>query len=175
MRTELPRPFTVNIEPPSPSGDAQTRLGLPEPQPARQVSRPLNIVSGDYRGVAIWPSNHAIISTMSRPEDKGLHVHAWSHDGALEIDETYSPVTLDGEILDEELIRPLAVQRILADSDNAPIVALVCTSCSHSIVSPTEGWLRPTTRHVCGACGAENRTRRRVFLNPLGRQGQLAA
>ena len=159
----------------NPLGDAQTRLDLPEPQPARQVSRPLNIVSSDHSGVAIWPSNRAIISTMSRPEDKGLHVHAWSHDGALEIDETYSPVTLDGEILDEELVRALAVQRILADSGNASIVALVCTACGHSIVSPTEGWLRPTTRHVCGACGAENRTRRRVFLNPLGRQGQLAA
>ena len=40
---------------------------------------PLHITSSDYRGVAIWPSNSAIISTMSRPEDKGLHVHAWSH------------------------------------------------------------------------------------------------
>lgn len=42
-----------------------------------------------------------------------------------------------------------------------------CTSCGHSIVSPTQGWLKPTTRHVCNACGTENRTRRRCFLNPL--------
>ena len=151
----------------NPLGGAQARLGLPQPQPAQQVSRPLNITSSEYRGVAIWPSNSAIISMMSRPEDKGLHVHAWSHEGELVIDETYSPVVLDGETLDEDLIRVLTVQRILAASDNVPILALACTSCGHSIVSPTQGWLKPTTRHLCDACGTENRTRRRCFLNPL--------
>ena len=151
----------------NPLGGAQTRLGLPQPQPAQQVNRPLHVTSSDYRGVAIWPSNSAIISTMSRPEDKGLHVHAWSDEGELAIDETYSPVVLDGEILDEDLIRVLTVQRILAVSDKVPIIALACTSCGHSIISPTRDWLKPTTRHHCDACGSENRTRRRCFLNPL--------
>jgi DNA replicative helicase MCM subunit Mcm2 (Cdc46/Mcm family) len=64
-------------------------------------------------------------------------------------------------------VRALAVQRILAQGDKAPIVALACSDCGHSMVSPTQGWLQPTTRHSCDACGAENRTRRRSFVNPL--------
>ena len=151
----------------NPLGGAQARVGLPEPRPAQRVQRELRRSSSEFAGIAIWPSNRAIINTMSRPEDGGLHVHAWSHEGELVVDETYSPVVLDGETLDEDLVRMLAVQRILAKSDGVPISALACTDCGHSIVSPTQGWLQPTTRHVCDACSAENRTRRRVFLNPL--------
>ncbi len=80
---------------------------------------------------------------------------------------TYYPVVLDGEILDEDLVRILAIQRILAEQDSVPILAVACTNCGHSIVSPTQGWLQPTTRHACNACHAENRTRRKTFLNPL--------
>ena len=100
---------------------------------------------------------------------KGLPVHAGSHEGELVIDETYWPVVLDGETLDEDLIRVLTVQRILAESDNVSIIAKACVGCGHS---PTQGWLGPTTRHPCDACGAENRTRRRCFLNPLADRPQ---
>lgn len=151
----------------NPLGGAQARLGLPDPQPPQQVDRPLDILSVDFAGTAIWPSNSAIITTMSRPEDKGLHVHAWSNSGELEIDDTYAPVILDGEVLDQEVLRVLAVQRVLAASDDAPIVSLACLQCGHSILSPTEGWIQPSTRHTCNSCGAENRTRRKSFLNPL--------
>jgi len=44
-----------------------------------------------HAAVALWPSNTAIISTMSRPEEVGIHVHAWDYAGALVIDETHSP------------------------------------------------------------------------------------
>lgn len=152
----------------NPLGGAQARLGLPQPQPAKQVDRPLDISSGDFTGIAIWPSNRAIISTMSRPEDKGLHLHAWSDTGELEIDDTYSPVVLDGEVIDEQLLRRLTVQRALAgSSDNGLIFSLACVECGHSILSPTEGWIQPSTRHTCDSCGAENRTHRKSFLNPL--------
>ena len=149
----------------NPLGGAQARLGLPEPAPPRRVDRPLKISSRDYSGIAIWPSNSAILSTMSRPEDRGLHVHAWSHVGQLVIDETYWPVILDGDLLNEDLVRMLTVQRVLAAG--APIIALACRECGHSIVSPESGYIQPTTRHTCDACGAENRTHRRSFLNPL--------
>lgn len=161
-----------NFRVPSPSisnplGDAQARLGLPSPQPPQQVDRPLAISSADFAGIAIWPSNSAIITTMSRPEDKGLHVHAWSNSGDLRIDDTYSPVILDGEVLDEQLVRVLAVQRALTASDDTPIRSLACVECGHSILSPTEGWIRPLTRHTCNVCGVENRIPRKSFLNPL--------
>ena len=149
----------------NPLGGAQDRLGLPDLQPANQVDRRLEIRSADYGGIAIWPTNRAIVSTMSRAEDKGLHVHAWSHTGQELLNETYSPVILDGEVLDEDQVRMLTVQRVLAEG--APIVALACVECGHSILSPTEGWIEPRTRHTCDACGTENRTRRKSFLNPL--------
>ncbi len=150
----------------NPLGGLQARLGLSEPPPAQQVDRPLDISSQDYAGIALWPSNKAIISTMTRPEDKGIHVHAWSDTGEIVIDETHSPVILDGEVIDEQTLRMMAVQRALA-AEKTPIVALACTDCGHSILSPTEGWIDPTTRHTCNACGAENLTRRKSFLNPL--------
>ena len=149
----------------NPLGGAQARLGLPDPPPPRRVNRPLKISSQNYAGIAIWPSNGAIISTMSRPEDRGLHVHAWSHSGELEVDETYWPVVLEGDRLDEDMVRMMAVQRALATG--APINSLACTDCGHSILSPSSGYIQPATRHTCDACGAENRTRRKSFLNPL--------
>lgn len=154
----------------NPLSDAQIRLGLPVPS-ARQIDNPIEITSSDYTGIAIWPSNQAIVTTMSRPEDKGLHVHAWSNADTREIDETHSPVILDGEVLDERLVRILAIQRFLVDHEaknahKVPIISLACIECGHS-VSPAPGNFELTTRHTCDACGAENRTRRRSFLNPL--------
>lgn len=151
----------------NPLGGAQARLGLAEPAAPEQVHRPLEISSTNYTGVALWPSNSAIISTMSRAEDKGIHVHAWDETGEPVLDDTYSPVTLEGEVIDEGLLRMLAVQRTLAQHDNAQIVSLTCTECGHSILSPTAGWLQPSTRHMCDACGTENRTRRKSYVNPL--------
>ena len=160
------RPAAVS----NPLGDAQVRLGLSVP-PVQQVDRRLNIDSSDFDGIAIWPSNRAIITTMSRPEEKGLHVHAWSDAGTRIIDETHSPVILDGEVLDEQLVRILAVQRILADhlagtGYKMPVISLACAECGH-FISPAQGKIEPSTRHPCDACGVENRTRLRSFLNPL--------
>ncbi len=151
----------------NPLGGAQARLGLPEPEPAQQVDRARTISSRDFAGIAIWPSNSAIITTMSRAEDKGIHVHAWSREDVLVIDDTYSPLILDGEVIDEQLLRVLAVQRALAARNDAPIVSLACRECGHSIANSTTGWIQPSTSHTCNSCGAENRTRRKSFLNPL--------
>lgn len=153
----------------NPLGDAQERLGLPPVLDPVRVDRPLEISSADYSGIAMWPSNRAVASTMTRPEDEGIHVHGWSTDGELEVDDTFAPVTLDGEVVDERALRLLAVQRELTRQEDKPppIVSLACVACGHSILSPTEGWVEASTRHTCDACGAENRTRRKSFLNPL--------
>ena len=151
----------------NPLGGVRTRLGMAEPSTPRRVDRHLDISSHEYAGIALWPSNRAIITTMSRPEDEGIHVHAWSESGCMEIDDTFSPVFLDGEEVNEELLRVLAVQRAIATHDDVPIIALACDGCGQSLISPTKGWVQPTTRHKCDSCGTENRTRRRSFLNPL--------
>lgn len=154
----------------NPLANLQRDLGLSPPPPPQRVCRFLNIRSSDFAAVAMWPSNSAIVSTMSRPEDEGIHVHAWGagDDGMqLRLDETYSPVVLDGQLVDECALRMLAVQRMLAQETRAPIVALDCASCGQPLLSPTTGWIEPVTKHCCGSCGAENRTRLKSFVNPL--------
>jgi predicted RNA-binding Zn-ribbon protein involved in translation (DUF1610 family) len=153
----------------NPLGDAQERLGLGRLADPVRVDRPLELSSAEYSGIAMWPSNRAILSTMTRPEDEGIHVHTWGDYGKLDHDDTYSPVTLDGEVIDERALRLLAVQHELVRQENKPppIVSLACTECGHSILSPTEGWVQASTHHTCDSCGTENRTRRKSFLNPL--------
>lgn len=92
----------------------------------------------------------AIVRNSTSAEDDGIHVHAWNFDGGQ---------------LDLDHLRALAVQRALAHE--TPILSLPCWSCGTSLLSPTAGWIEPTTTHVCTACGATTKTRRRVFLNPL--------
>jgi hypothetical protein len=145
---------------------AYAELGLAPAPAAVRVSRPLDLARDDYSAIMIWPSNTAIVSTMSRPEEVGIHVHAWDLAGRQVVDETYAPVTLDGEVIDEEDLRRLAVQRALAHEDT-PIQSLPCSHCGASLVSPTDGWVQPVTMHTCLHCRAVTKTRRRVFLNPL--------
>jgi hypothetical protein len=83
----------------------------------------------------------------------------------LAIDETYSPVVIDNEPVDEAQLRLFAVQRALAHG--APIITKECFRCGVSLCSPQSGWLEPVTMHHCSVCGAETTTRLRSFLNPL--------
>lgn len=136
----------------------------PAPSPVL-VNRALELDSRSYGSLMLWPSNSAIVSTMSRPEEVGVHVHAWGSAGDLLIDETHSPVTLDGTQIDERALRSLALQRALAHG--APIVSMDCSSCGSALVSPSDSWIEPVTVHECSECGATMQTRRRVFLNPL--------
>ncbi len=149
----------------NPLADAHATLGL-VPQPdALRVTRPLDIDRLDFAGIAVWPSNAAIVSTMTRPEDLGIHVHAWSATGECVIDDTFSPVTIDGVPIDEDALRALCVQLSLAHG--APIISLNCHNCGQGLTSPHDGWIEPRTSHTCRSCGAVMRTPRRVFLNPL--------
>jgi hypothetical protein len=149
----------------NPLAEANKQLGLPQPLPPEHAERPLAIVTSAYARIALWPSNAAIVSTMSRSEESGIHVHAWNADDEMVIDETHSPVVIDGQTIDEVQLRRLAVQRALAHG--APVISKDCNECGMSLCSPTEGWIEPVTVHSCSECGKETRTRRRCFLNPL--------
>lgn len=152
----------------NPLAQATKHLGLPASGEPVRAQRALQLRTSDHQAIALWPTNAAIVSTMSRPEEEGIHVHAWDADGNQVIDETYSPVEIDGHPIDETQLRLLSVQRALAHG--APIVALNCTACQQPLTTPTDTWLEPTTTHSCGSCGQINRTRRRSFLNPLAAQ-----
>lgn len=149
----------------NPLAAASAALGLPERVAAVRPDRPLDLRSDDYRGITLFPTNAAIVTTSSRPEEVGIHVHAWAQDGTLAVDETYSAVTVDDLQIDEGLLRVLAVQRSLAHG--APIVSLTCFSCGRALVDRAGSFLEPSTHHICSQCGADTRTRRRVFVNPL--------
>ena len=148
----------------NPLADAYERLGLIRPA-KQQVHRPLLLDRSAFSAIALWASNAAIVSTRTSVEDVGVHVHAWDHDGKLVIDETHSPVILDGEAIDEGLLRILNVQRALVH--DVPIRNVACSGCGSPLVSPSNGWMDPNTKHVCPSCGSTTRTARRSFLNPL--------
>ena len=149
----------------NPLAGAHSQLELPPaPEPLRP-DRPLSLDSGTYRTVMIWPSNTAIISTMTRAEETGFHVHAWNEECTQVLDDTYSSLSIDGVDIDESEFRVLTVQKALAHG--APIQSLPCVQCGHSILDSNAGWIEPSTSHVCSACGGETKTRRKVFLNPL--------
>ena len=82
------------------------------------------------------------------------------------LDETYSSLAIDGVPIDETELRRLAVQRALAHG--TPVLRLSCTMCDSWLSSAADGWVEPATRHTCAACSAVTRTRRKVFVNPLG-------
>ena len=93
----------------------------------------------DYDGVALWPSNAAIFNSMERPEEEGIHVHAWQHD-RLVLDDTYDGVSLDGDVVNELALRALQVQRALAEG--APVVSTPCPGCGTAFSSPSDGGCR---------------------------------
>ena len=48
-------------------------------------------------GIQIWGSNPAMIWSSEKPEEEGIHVHAYKQDGELaDPDETFSAVEMDG-------------------------------------------------------------------------------
>lgn len=149
----------------NPLADAYERLGRsrgPDPVP---VDRPLDLDESDFAALQLWPSNRAIVSTMTRPEDDGVHVHAWDSKGRQILDDTFSPVTLQGEVIDVGALRLLSVQR--AVDLHARVVAVTCGTCGGAIMDAYGGWIEPSTTHVCAACGKVTKTKRKVFSNPL--------
>lgn len=149
----------------NPLADVYSLLGLERPSPPVLVDRPLHLDRTQFSAIAIWPSNSAIVRTSSQAEDAGIHVHAWDQTGQQVIDETYAPVYVDGEAIGHQPLRALAVQRALAHG--APIASMPCRACGNSLLSPSRGWIEPSTTHECARCGSDTKTRRNMFLNPL--------
>jgi transposase-like protein len=147
----------------NPLAQIRSALGVANSQAPHRSELKLEINRADFSAIAIWPSNLAILSTMTRPEEFGIHVHGWQGE-EMAIDETFGAVVLDGEAIDQTQLRWLAAFGALAHG--APIAAEACGSCGRSLLSPVEGWIEPLTSHRCG-CGVISRTRKKVFLNPL--------
>lgn len=82
--------------------EPQKRQTIPAP-------KPLELNSQDYAGgIEIFPSTPAILWTSPKPEQTGIHVHAYDAKDRRVIDETFYAVILDGkQLVREELLEPL--------------------------------------------------------------------
>ncbi|BAN00539.1 hypothetical protein [Ilumatobacter coccineus] len=128
----------------------------------------LSIKQSDFGGIAVWGSNEALLWTAERPEESGVHVHAWSDAGALVIDDTFGRVSIDGEQLNPEQVRVLMVQQSLSFLRDR-VVDLACTGCGTPHFDVGLDGLRPHDLHICHHCGAEFKGRsryRKVVSNP---------
>lgn len=148
---------------------AKYRLDSLSKAPVRP-DRPLNVVQADYRGgIQIWASNPALLWTADRPEDEGLHVHAFSSPGNFAFDETFSSVTIDGIRLEEIHVQHLMAQMALPYLANK-VVSLNCPRCGIPHFDQGELAFMPHAEHDCGSCGHTFKSpgrRRLVVSNPF--------
>jgi hypothetical protein len=155
------------------------KCGLPEapPDPVRP-DRPLVLHQNDYPGgIQIWASNTALIWTGDRPEEEGLHVHAFDEASHIQIDETFSTVHIDGVVLDEIQIQHYMAQAAL-DYLRNKVINLNCPKCGASHFDKGDLAFSPHAEHHCENCGAIFKTpgqRRLVVSNPFVKtRGRLA-
>jgi hypothetical protein len=117
--------------------------------------RKLALKQDDYPGgIQIWGSSPALMWASSAPERKGIHVHAFkTNEGAPEVDETFSSVTVDDMKLDPQMVRVLMAQRTLPWL-RTRIAAISCSTCHAAVFD--DGPLAFTPRGVydCWKCGA---------------------
>jgi transposase-like protein len=132
--------------------------------------RPLELQQADYPGgIQIWASNPALLWTADRPEEEGIHVHAFSEPGKYAVDETFSSVVIDGVKLDEVQVQYLMAQQALPYISNK-IVSLKCPKCDAAHFDQRDLAFFPHAQHTCESCDAEFSTpgrRRLVVSNPF--------
>ena len=104
-------------------------------------------------GVQIWASNPAILWTAPKPEEEGIHVHLFpSAHGPPKPDETYREVRLNGELLDEAMVRHLMAQKALSHLASK-VEALSCPRCRESHFDQGEKGFTAHAEHECEHCG----------------------
>lgn len=108
-------------------------------------------------GVQLWGSNAAIVWTAPRIEESGIHVHAYDANGNRVIDNTYSFVEVNGEIIQCEMVQLLQVQLALPEIRQY----LSCTTCTHCHQPHFHrGYhaAHPTQIHQCAYCKTQWQT-----------------
>jgi transposase-like protein len=124
------------------------------PHKSRVSHRPLRIRQADFPGgIQIWGSNPAFLWTGDRPEEEGIHVHAFRRldDEQPAFDETYGEVTIDDIKLNPVMVRVLMAQSALP-SLAGRIMPVVCDRCHSGHFSEGEYAFTPTATHACKKC-----------------------
>jgi hypothetical protein len=81
------------------------RSGVTAPPDAIRPQRELVATQAEFPGgIQIWASNPALVWTAERPEEQGLHVHAYDREGHRVVDDTYPPTLSRMIILSERSV-----------------------------------------------------------------------
>jgi hypothetical protein len=78
-----------------------------------EVEKKIELSDVEHDAVKIWPSTPAIVWTLERPQEMGIHVHAY-RDGKKVLDDTFGQVGYEGQWLDRNTL----LQNILTKADN---------------------------------------------------------
>lgn len=136
------------------------------------AEKTLDIQQSEYPGgIQIWGSNPAFLWTQPKPEEEGIHVHAFRTDGQGEptLDDTYREVTIDGIQLDPVMVRVLMAQNVMPSLEGR-VRSMTCRNCGHSQFDASEAAYVPSPMHTCSECGRQFATpgrMRNAVANPL--------
>ncbi|MEQ9490135.1 MAG: hypothetical protein RIM72_14200 [Alphaproteobacteria bacterium] len=133
--------------------------------------RELNIRQECYPGgIEIWASNPALIWTRTKPEEKGIHVHAYDGENLKPcIDDTYSSVRIDDVYLEVEQIACLMAQQTLV-SIKSKLCVIDCPACKKSHFDKNYFAFEAHKKHVCEHCKEAFSVKKPVVSNPVVRK-----
>ncbi|MGB8343704.1 MAG: hypothetical protein WCD86_02415 [Ktedonobacteraceae bacterium] len=110
-------------------------------------------------GMQIWGSNPAILWTSPKLEEGGAHFHGFLHQITTpSADETFGVVSIDGILLDPEMVRSLMAQQALPHLQSA-LGVLDCPHCGTPHFDSGDDAVIPHASHRCTAC-------KRLFASP---------
>lgn len=132
--------------------------------PSRTIDLGRHLDAG--RHIRIWGTHQALVWTADRPEESGVHVHVYNNQGEYVVDETFDNAIWRDQTLDAAEVRMLMLQKSLQHLQGR-IEAADCSNCGTPLFSHGKAAVNASTSHACGACGAVNRSRRKVVMNPL--------
>jgi hypothetical protein len=134
--------------------------------------RRLNIRQSDFPGgIQVWGSNTAFLWTADRPEEEGVHVHAFKgpDEEIPDPDETYGEVVVDGIRLDAHMVRLLMAQNVMPSLKHR-VRSLDCPKCGKAIYATGMAAYSPTSDQKCNHCSHQFPTPgriRKIVANPL--------
>ncbi len=135
------------------------------------ANRHLKLSIEEYPGgIRIWASNPALLWTAPRPEESGIHVHAYDEKGNKVIDETYTTIEINGVKLDQQEVRYYMAQVNVPEIKNR-VASLKCPKCGHVLFDKGEEAFIPRSTHKCPKCGHEFKYKKerktKLISNPI--------
>ena len=129
----------------------------------------IDLSQADYPGgIQIWASNPALLWLNDRPEESGLHVHAFNGAGERVVDDTYGVVSVDGVSISVEQAAQLMAQKA-TESLAGKVTSLTCEICSTPAFDTGGHAFEPRLARPCQTCDRPVTApgKRLVVSNPL--------